>query len=149
MKNNFKKLLVVASLAMMASVPSFAEQADITVTGSVGDGCLFNSPTYTLAFGDILGGTAPKRTAPISILCSTNFPYTLSTAVDYIQQAGGNSIFLYKDAAYTQRFGTNSITGTGTGNSVDIPLYAIATSGQGFVYKTGAMTGSITLTLTY
>jgi len=149
MKNKFKKLLVVASLAMMVSVPSFAEQADITVTGSVGNGCLFGSTTYTLAFGDILGGTAPKRTAPIAILCSTDFPYTLSTAVDFINQAGGNSIFLYKDAGYTQRFGTNPITGNGTGNSVDIPLYAIATSGAGFVYKTGAMSGAITLTLTY
>jgi hypothetical protein len=149
MKNKFKKLLAVASLAMMVSVPSFAEQADITVSGSVGDGCMFLQPTYTLAFGDILGGTKPNRTVPISVLCSTGFPYTLSTNLDYINQVAGNSIFFYSDVALTQRLTANPITGTGTGNQIDIPIYAQATSGQGFVYKTGAMTGSITLTLTY
>lgn len=119
----------------------------ITNTASAQTTCSFIQPSFTNMFGDIVGGKEYFTSTVVSIICPPGVTYTLKPNLDYIQN--GNSILLYQDSAYTKRMSANPIVGTGTGNQIDIPIYAQATSGQGFVYKTGAMTGSITLTLTY
>ena len=109
--------------------------------------CSFTQPSFVGAFGDIRGGDEYFTSTTVSINCSAGLSYTLKPNIDYV--SNGNLLMLYQDAAYTKRLGTNQIVGVGTGGIVNIPIYLKATSGQGFVYKLGLISGPITMTLTY
>jgi len=95
----------------------------VDVTGSVQNGCTFNSATYTAAFGNVVGGTVGKTSTNLDLVCSLGLPYTIYPTTDQTF-VGTAQITAYQDAGYTSKLSTIvGIANTGTGDVQTIPLY--------------------------
>jgi spore coat protein U-like protein len=115
-----------------------------------------------LAFGDYTPTSASDQTSTLTVLCTTNTPYTvalnLGTAPSPTERAmtsAGTSTtlnyVLYRDASRTvvwgETAGTDTAAGTGTGTNQAITVYGRIPANQR--PQPGSYTDTVTVTLTY
>jgi spore coat protein U-like protein len=152
----------LAGLAALA-LPAAAQTTATTtfqVTATVLKLC---SVTATnLAFGDYTPTAASDQTSTLTVLCTTNTPYTvalnLGTAASptarAMTSAGASTTLnylLYRDSTRTsiwgETTGTDTLAGTGTGTNQALTVYGRIPANQR--PQPGAYTDTVTVTLTY
>jgi spore coat protein U-like protein len=160
-----RKALALGAVSLLAMLAVSLPAAAATATSSVGVSanvvatCL-NTAT-PMAFGTYTGVVA-SGTATITVTCTNTTPYTVSLSaglgsgatVTARKMTGGAVLlnyFLYRDAAYTQNWGTtpgtDTVGGNGSGAGVVLTVYGQVAAGQ-FVTP-GTYTDTVTATVTY
>ena len=161
----FRAAAVIGTLAGLAAVagPAAAQTTATTtfqVTATVLKLC---SVTATnLAFGDYTPTAASDQTSTLTVLCTTNTPYTIalnlgtatSPTTRTMTSAGASTTLnylLYRDSTRTSIWGettsTDTLAGTGSGTNQAITVYGRVPANQR--PQPGAYTDTVTVTLTY
>ncbi len=167
----FKKLitgLIAASLATI-SVNGIAgtDTATLNISATAVTGCSFDANSYNINFGNYDGSTTVSSSVNIGFTCATaGVAYTLeanngnnfdvANGDRRITDGSGNYLAyaLFKDAGFTQPFGTaantEEISGTSgsAGVSNSITIHAGMQNGQP-ISAAGSYTDTVTLTLTF
>ncbi|WP_458097822.1 Csu type fimbrial protein [Roseomonas sp. WA12] len=116
----------------------------------------------SMAFGDYTPTTALEQTSNLSVLCTTNTPYTIAlnlgtaTSPTTRQMTSGTATttlnyLLFRDSSRSAIWGettsTDTQSGTGTGATQTIPVYGRIPANQR--PQPGSYTDTVTVTLTY
>jgi len=166
---NFKFLLLLAPVALLASGPSQATTAGNTfqVTATVTSACTVSGTT--LNFGSAINPlstvTPLDATSSLSVQCTNTTPYTV--ALNAGANAGGASVFsaramksgsnslgyqLYLDSGRATVWGdatntSSTLAGTGTGNAQSLTIYGRIPSLANVV--PGSYSDTVTVTVSY
>lgn len=154
-----KKLVLAGLVAALVAGSGFASAAtstgNITVSGTSVANCTINSPT--VALGNIPSGNgAPSTMVPtsVSVTCPTGTPWTMTSAGSNNLTVGtaaatANAIRLM-NAAGTSTL-VSGITGTGTGSAQteNLSLQVADPTFSTSVTTTGAISGTVPVTLTW
>ena len=162
----FRAAAVLGTLAGLAALagPAAAQTATATTTFQVTATVLkLCSVTATnLAFGDYTPTAASDQTSTLTVLCTTNTPYTIalnlgtatSPTTRAMTSAGASTTLnylLYRDSTrssiWGETAGTDTQAGTGTGTNQAITVYGRVPANQR--PQPGAYTDTVTVTLTY
>ncbi len=152
--------MACAALAPSASAQTATATTTFQVTATVLKLCSVSATN--LAFGDYTPAAASEQTSTLTVLCTTNTPYTialnLGTAASPTQRAMTSAgtattlnYILYRDTARTAVWGetasTDTAAGTGTGANQTVTVYGRIPAGQR--PQPGSYTDTVTVTLTY
>ena len=150
LKQKLLALSVVAALAGTAQAAT--ETGTVTLTGTVIVGCTITSPTAD--FGAQVPTNTPSsiKSVNIDIKCGSGTPWSLSAPVGNTTMVGAATNLSKLQSSGTVISAAAPLTGTGTGavqsTPVDVVLYGTAMN-SGLIAGTGAISGTIPLTLTY
>ncbi|WP_207553674.1 spore coat U domain-containing protein, partial [Teichococcus deserti] len=152
--------VLAATLVTPAAAQTTTATSSFQVTATVLKLC---SVTATnLAFGDYTPTAASDQTSTLTVLCTTNTPYTIalnlgtaaSATARAMTSAGTSTTLnyvLYRDASRTavwgETTGTDTQAGTGTGTNQAITVYGRVPANQR--PQPGSYTDTVTVTLTY
>lgn len=158
-----KQCCVLAGAALLCCSQLQADTVTTTfnVSATVVDDCQVSATN--LVFGDYRAITATDLDAnsTVAVRCTLATAYEIgldqglggSSVNDRRMVQGANELSyqLFRDAARTQNWGntptTDTVAGTGTGNSQNFQVYARIPSNQSVA--TGAYTDTITVTVTF
>jgi len=155
MKKSLVALAVAGALAMGAGqAQAFTATGNVTLTGTVIVACTVSSPTADF------GPQVPTNTASVTqnvsldINCGTGTPWNLSAPLSTTVLVGAvpNLASLVDTSNNTLISGSSTKGGTGTGAvqtiQVGVKLYGTTTN-SGLISGTGALSGTVPLTLMY
>lgn len=160
MKNKLSKLIVTGLVIIASNAQAVGSQTgSMTVNATVTSACSFGA-NAALNFGtyDPSASSTGDTGTTLKVTCTAGSTFMLwSTTGQLLRQMTGAiaaDVLAYKlfgDSAKTSELsvatGAGSITGTGTGLPVSVPIYGQIAAGQ-FV-PAGAYTQSINLTMSY
>jgi spore coat protein U-like protein len=163
--NMFKTTLIAAALASAGFAGNAAAATDdenFQVTITITESCQINSAS-NIAFADKARSSTADISASgsLSVTCTPNTSYKigLSNGSNYSSSRrmanGANfvSYGLFRDAAFAQAWGTlasaDTLAGTGTGNPVTIPVYALVAGGANVNVPAGNYSDTVVATIEY
>nr|WP_198980885.1 spore coat U domain-containing protein [Herbaspirillum sp. ASV7] len=162
MKNSHFFLLAAGlSFCYAPDLLAASSTGNLDITAMVPTQCVVQSAA--LPFGTY-SSSAIQQNAQIGVTCSSGTSYTVSldagtasgasTATrKMVSTDGSNSLNygLYQDAARTRSWGnangTDTLSGVGTGNSQNIPVYGYIPAGQ--ASRAGSYSDVVAITLSY
>lgn len=154
--NMQQKILALALGIAMGSANAGTATGTVTVTGTVVASCTLNSPTA--AFGTNVPSssvaTSQIQAVSIDVTCSNGTPWSLAVPASIPLTVGTDSTsnVLRLETTANVSLGTTPVTGTGNGVVQTQSLQVRAgsgTNGAAGIVGTGAMSGSIAMTVTY
>lgn len=153
-------LMGAAAFVLPASAQTTTATTSFQVTATVLKLCSVSATN--LAFGDYTPTAVSDQTSALTVLCTTNTPYTIalnlgtatSPTLRAMTSAGTTTTLnylLYRDASRTaiwgETTGTDTYSSSGTGTNQTVTVYGRVPAAQR--PQPGAYTDTVTVTLTY
>lgn len=160
-KQNIKNgVLGMAAILTLTSSIAATSTLDVTVTGSVVGGCIFNQTSYMQNWGEVMGLTTAKAVGDLEYFCSEGVSFEIKPNIDAIT-GNGFQIKFFKNSDYSEanRLTTSGqgIVGVGTGHlSTSSVFYRLEADddtideGDGnLLFQPGTIDHSVTYTITF